>query len=820
MRLIRLDIQNIRGIRDLSLEPKGHNFAVWGPNGSGKSAVVDAVDFLLTGRISRLTGKGTGGITLARHGSHVDHDPEEAIVRGVFRLPGEEESIVIQRCMARPNKLECDVSIMPRLAPILEVAQRGQHVLTRREILKYITAEPSTRAQEIQTLLDVNEIEKIRRSLVRVRNNFDKGLKSAKKAVATAEGGVNSTAQVKRFNRDAILEFVNQNRAVLDGDPIPSLDSERLKEGLNPPTVISDTPSVNVTLFERDIANTRDVLTERSQGEIAKKDEELRELLLTVRSDPELLRALERRKLLKLGLDLIDETGVCPLCGISWSPGELKAKLEAQLSTAEVAAQHQSRIRNVSSELAGPVNTALASIQKIVTTAQLIDGLQDEIALLESWITDLQKLGEALNAALEMYPIEGFSVERVQTLLSPAEITQVLAQVESSVRSKYPKATPEQNAWDTLTRLEENLKALESTIDSLERAQSSYHRADVLLSSFEMARDEVLGKLYDDVRDRFVELYRALHESDEQAFQARLAPEGAGLEFEVDFHGRGTHPPHALHSEGHQDSMGICLYLALAEELTEGVVDLIVLDDVMMSVDAGHRRKLCQLLATSFPDRQFLITTHDKTWANQLKYEGVVTSKRTVEFFNWSIDAGPQVNCEAGIWTRIEKDLERNDVPSAAARLRRGSEAFFATVCDSLGARVRYRTSGRWELGDFLPAAVSQHKDLLKKAKRVAQSWGNKDELEKLNELDSVRSQVLARSNVEQWAVNANVHYNAWADFLREDFRPVVEAFQDLYGLFRCNSCGGVLYVTSNGPRFASVRCNCGKVNWNLEAKT
>ena len=57
------------------------------------------------------------------------------------------------------------------------------------------------------------------------------------------------------------------------------------------------------------------------------------------------------------------------------------------------------------------------------------------------------------------------------------------------------------------------------------------------------------------------------------------------LNLEVGFYGRGTFPPHAFHSEGHQDSMGLCLYLALAERLTEGLIDLIILDDVVMSVD-------------------------------------------------------------------------------------------------------------------------------------------------------------------------------------------------------------------------------------------
>ena len=129
MRLLELEIYNVRGIPHLLMKPDGKNFVVWGPNGSGKSAVVDAIDFLLTGQISRLTGKGTGGITLNKHGPHIDHEPEEAAVRAIVQLPGLEHPVEIKRCLAHPNDLECDKTMTPQLEAIMTLAKRGQHVL-------------------------------------------------------------------------------------------------------------------------------------------------------------------------------------------------------------------------------------------------------------------------------------------------------------------------------------------------------------------------------------------------------------------------------------------------------------------------------------------------------------------------------------------------------------------------------------------------------------------------------------------------------------------------------------------------------------------
>ena len=818
MRVLELEIHNVRGIPYLSLKPSGKNFVVWGPNGSGKSAVVDAIDFLLTGRISRLTGKGTGGITLSRHGPHVDHKPEEATVRALVQLPGLRDPVEIRRCIADPNTLECDENMRQHLEPVMMLAKQGQHVLTRRDILRYITAEASTRAQEIQELLNITEIEEIRKTLVKVQNDFEGDCQDAKRAVETARGAVNATVQETTFSEVIVLQFVNQNRAVLGGQSISTLRSADLKTGLKSPTVVASDKAVNVTLLERDIQNLRNVTLEQNQAEIAESDKQLRDLIATIRSDPQLLRALSRLQLTNLGITLIDETGSCPLCDTPWPPGKLCEYLEQRVSTAQVAAQRQERITETSTTIARSVNSTIASVQKVIGATQFV-GLERELSLLQSWLDDLQGLSSVLSAAVEKYPDTRFGLDKVKRMLAHAEVEQILTHVHEAVKAKYPETTPEQNAWDTLTRLEENLKALESAESKFKNAELSQKRANILLGSFLSARDNILGKLYDAIRDRFVDLYRQLHKLDESKFTAKIEPAEAGLDFEVDFYGRGTHPPHALHSEGHQDSMGFCLYLALAERLTKGLIDLVILDDVVMSVDADHRRQVCHLLATSFPKRQFLITTHDRTWANQLRSEGVVDSGGTVEFYNWHIETGPQVNYEADMWERLEEDLQRNDVSGAAARLRRGSEQFFGMVCDALQAQITYKLSSLWELGDFLAAAMGQYRKLLRQAKNAAQSWGDETGFDMLQELDSTVGPIYTRSNAEQWAVNVNVHYNNWANFSEKDFRPVVEAFQDLYGLFVCSKCGGMLRLATSGATPMTIRCNCGQVDWNLMEK-
>lgn len=158
-------------------------------------------------------------------------------------------------------------------------------------------------------------------------------------------------------------------------------------------------------------------------------------------------------------------------------------------------------------------------------------------------------------------------------------------------------------------------------------------------------------------------------------------------------------------------------------------------------------------------------------------------------------------------------------MPSAAARLRRGSEHFFSTACDALQAHVVFKINGRWELGDLLPAAMRRYRELLKQAKNVAQSWNAPEILKELDSIDQVAGKIYSHTNAEQWAINASVHYNNWAKLSPKDFSPTLQAFKELYGLFVCDSCQSMLYLNSVGPTPSAVRCACGKINWNLTAK-
>src|SRR6202795_212674 len=105
IKVLKIEVQDFRGLRDLTIDFKGENFAVCGPNGTGKSGVVDALEFGLTGNISRLSGEGRGEVSLRKHGPHVDTaaSPEKSSVTLAITIPQLSKSAVIERNLLDPN---------------------------------------------------------------------------------------------------------------------------------------------------------------------------------------------------------------------------------------------------------------------------------------------------------------------------------------------------------------------------------------------------------------------------------------------------------------------------------------------------------------------------------------------------------------------------------------------------------------------------------------------------------------------------------------------------------------------------------------------
>ncbi len=641
MRILELEIWRVRGIKHLIIKPAGKNFVIYGPNSSGKSAVVDALDFLLTGRITRLSGKGTGGLKMDVHGPHLDHKPTDAVVRAVIKLPGVEKPIEIRRCMATSSSLEYDQAFASQMEKTLSLTRHGQHVLTRKDILNYITAEPGTRAQQIQELLNITEVEKNRKLYVRAKSEIQSKLKTAQGEFNAARAAVSDTIHCATWSKEDVIKIINRCRLILGGHPISIVNWRELKNGLKPPGTFEDRSSADLGYLKKEIEYLCTVVQDSNQQIMGQFDQRIRNLIEQINADSNLAHSLSRIKLTELGITMVNDMGDCPLCGTAWPPGKLYDYLQDQLARVKALLDHEEIVKEVASAIADRATGVVSSLGKVISAIEGFNIDQEIHSVLSFWKNKLNNFLESLSEPVTYF--SSYKPERVKRLLAPDNILETLQTIERAIQNNESASLSPQSAWDTLTRLEENLKAFGTAGKNLKYWGMCFNKANIMLEEYVSARDTVLGKLYLDIEERFVNLYRQLHGDDEEAFTAKIGPTDAGVTLGVNFHGRGFHPPHALHSEGHQDSMGICLYFALAERLTGDLLDLIILDDIVLSIDDEHRSKLCSLFAGSFPHRQLFITTHNKAWVEQLLNLNVVAPEDTVQLYDWNINIGPLV---------------------------------------------------------------------------------------------------------------------------------------------------------------------------------
>ena len=809
-------IREIRGIRDLTLEPSRENFLVLGPNGSGKSGVVDAIQFALTGGISRLAGKGTAGLSLRRHGPHVDRhdDPDAARVSLCFYVPELRKSAVLTRSVKSPKSFRIEPNDPDIRAVVCELARHSELTLSRREINKYIIVEAAQRSKEIQALLKLDELGNTRSVLKTVVNRLTNANLMASNNVENANNTFQLHLDVDDITAQTVLATVNPHRRILGLDELIEVTNDTdFCEGIleAPPQQAFDKASAL-----RDVGALQELAI--ALPTLRKEEaENLSADLDKLEGDPELLQTIEGRSFVERGLELI-EGAYCPLCDTQWEDEEsLRAHLREKLIRADVAEGVQHRLLRNASAIASEAVRIAGLIEPVLPLIRT-DGPNGFYGEMQGWFASLGTFASTLQT------FETIRTQRdrfdVEWTMPPPSLLNRLGVLKKTIQDK-PDQGASIRAQTFLTIAQDRLKARRDAQSKSVQTAVAVDAAKVIYSTYCDVAEAYLSELYAAVEDEFGTFYRAINADDESEFNAKLEPADAGLRLEVDFYDKGMYPPGAYHSEGHQDGMGVCLYLALMRRLLGSRFSFAVLDDVVMSVDQSHRKELCRLLKTCFPDTQFILTTHDEVWAKQMHTEGLVKATRGVAFHSWSVQTGPIVGQTEDVWDQIECDIAKGEIDVAAARLRRHMEYVSGELADSLIATPPYRGDFYYDLGDLLPAVIGRHRVLLKRAAAAASRWKDSDAQATVEAMRKARSHALDRYGGETWVVNKALHWNAWVNLAKAEFREVVDAFKGLLAQYKCTNsdCDSWLYVTPKKGDEETLRCNCGSVCVNLKSK-
>lgn len=817
--MIRVDsitIKEFRGIRDLTLNLKGKNYAVCGPNGTGKSGVVDALEFALTGNVSRLSGRGKGEVSLKAHGPHVDqrNAPDKARVTVILTIPSLNKSVTIERSVKAPASPAITPNEPDVLAVLQHVTSHPEIVLSRRELINYVLATPGDRAQEVQALLHLDRVEEVRGTLLKIANACDKQVAPQASAAIYARDNLMRALEVTELTSATILEAANKRRVMLGLPALTELtESASLKDGMSQPEA-AQSSGVPKAQTLADIQVTRESLVELGNDSTKALISGVVADLGALTGDSALEASVKLESFYAMGMGFIDR-GSCPFCDDEWDLDELRLHVQGKLDHLKQVALRRRVIEDKLIPLISLLRKLASNLDSLISQAQLVKA-PDVMASVSGYSVYCREASSKLTTIL---PLADTIKQLMDLSAVPDGTINAITSLETLV-SGLPEPTKQEGAREWLTIAQERLQVWRESVRLHELLKERAKSARRVYDTYVSASDKKLVGLYAAVERDFSSLYRFANRDDEDKFNAKMVPSMGKLGFDVDFYGRGFFPPGAYHSEGHQDSMGLCLYLALMRHIQGVGFTFAVLDDVLMSVDAGHRREVCTLLKTEFPDTQFVLTTHDPIWLRHMKTEGLLASRSSVLFKNWCVDAGPSQWEEEDVWSEIDGHLELNDIRAAAALLRHYLEYVSAELCQRLRASVEYRGDAQYQLGELLPPVIIQMRTLLKRAREAANSWNRRETLEALSAREAKFADLVKATNADAWQVNAAVHYNSWDSLGKADFTPVVKAYQELLGGFTCPECGEYLRVSPDRETAESLRCDCGGTNINLKKKT
>ena len=166
-------------------------------------------------------------------------------------------------------------------------------------------------------------------------------------------------------------------------------------------------------------------------------------------------------------------------------------------------------------------------------------------------------------------------------------------------------------------------------------------------------------------------------------------------------------PPQAYFSDSHLDTLGLCVFLALAG--MDGPENtILVLDDVLASVDEPHVERLIEMLyAEAIEFRHCLITTHYRPWKEKLRWGWLKNGQcQFIELAKWTSQHGLTLVRSVPNAERLRTLLAETPPDSQLVCAKAGVilEAALDFLTQLYECPVPRRSNGLYTLGDLLPA--------------------------------------------------------------------------------------------------------------------
>jgi wobble nucleotide-excising tRNase len=322
-----------------------------------------------------------------------------------------------------------------------------------------------------------------------------------------------------------------------------------------------------------------------------------------------------------------------------------RAEAEAALKRAEVAeAQHHADeaagvgardalqliavLRDARSYFASTDDQAACPVceQPVVADAlrQKIDERLDAMAALGQLRDQLDATSSAEQSAVAIVRRDRQQMlDAARTLAEAATLTtddenlpQVIEDLAATRDTLIAQRDEAQKAINQFNSINQFHRRVVESDEELQEAESLRIGLEKALEIVQRERIAFTQRMLAEVRDETNRLYAFIHPDEPLGLDQLLLDENKkGSLLQVgSFEGASGIVPQAYFSESHLDTLGFCLWLAIAK-LSSGGDAVVVLDDVFTSVDNPHFTRILDLLLDECENfNQVIVTTHSRQW--------------------------------------------------------------------------------------------------------------------------------------------------------------------------------------------------------------
>ena len=719
MRIKSIELAWFRGAAaPVALEPNGKSMVVYGENGSGKSSFVDAVEYVVNN-------SGIEHLKNEYSGSHlvnaIPNTHKSASDKTTLKFHFRDDSHL--NVEFRPNgssKISGAEHIgMPNW-------QYRQTVLRQDEVSRFIHDRKGEKYSALLPLLGLTEMEFVAENLrkltrpVEVESHIVENKTRLKQMEQRQIDTFGSQANEDMLQAVDLLYMEYCDSDPTAGDPMSRCDE--LKTAINS-RIQEYAPTDRLQFLLRKVTETRfedHVMAVRASGvQLASSmDSLIGEKLAVLKSADDFAKHLTEA-----------ETVECPACGQSIEVGAFRKHI----------AEESDRLKDINDSFI----TYRATIGTVCDTlTQLRSTLAEpELQTWRSEITEQETLKgladlEAMDINSLRQSCTDDDLKAVEGTISPIVAAAHLASRDSlpdiqKLRVDLGKAEVADDVLGTGS-VRKDVAAAEALMEWIATLEQRVRL------SIRQEAERIISSITHDVES----MWETLHPG-KAIDNVRLSmPRGSDKAIDVvlTFHGLDQESPRLTLSEGFRNSLGLCIFLAMAKRVSDTEQPLF-LDDVVVSLDRTHRGMVLQLLEKEFSDRQVIILTHDREWYTELRHQLEHNSKWLFKTLL------PFETPETGIrWSHRTttfsdaRALLQGRPDAAASDARRIMDVELPLIAEHLQIRLpylRYDKNDRRMAHEFLSRLVADGKWCFQK-KAAGGYVENSDALETLAKADKL----------------------------------------------------------------------------------